>query len=129
MTANIGKWYTGDLAGKTRAVRKLYPDAHVLGLWTPSGDPCWFDYHDQPVVVLRDLCPLHIKTSPALAITIQRMVQGERFLIRRSESMIKEPTLTIAPLQLVVTSDWTIQECFPDNWEALVGHFDVIYME
>lgn len=114
-------WYGPTGTGKSRTVWDLYP-AHFqkeLNKW-------WDGYEDEDVVVIEEWSPKNECTASFLKIWADRYP---------FTGQIKGGTLhKIRPKKIIVTSNYTIEECFPDPQDHLpllrrfkVKHFSTFF--
>jgi len=109
-------WYGPTGTGKSRAVWDLYPDHYQKDL-----NKWWDGYDGQDVVVIEEWAPKNECTASYLKKWADRYPFS---------GQIKGGTLQkIRPRKIIVTSNWTIEECFPDeqDQEPLKRRFTVKY--
>lgn len=107
-------WYGPTGTGKSRTVWELYPThfQKELNKW-------WDGYDDEDVVVIEEWSPKNECTASFLKIWADRYPFS---------AQIKGGTLhKIRPEKIIVTSNYTIQECFPDpqDHQPLLRRFTV----
>lgn len=112
-----GIWYTGPSgSGKSSAARKNYP-----GLYDKLLNKWWDNYDGEDVVLLDDLDHFH---APAMGSALKRYADHYPF---RAE--VKTSSMLIRPKLIVVTSQYTIQELWPEPelQSALLRRFKVTH--
>jgi len=94
------RWVYGQSGcGKSRSVREAHPDAFIKDPRTP-----WWDGYDgEEVVIIDDYDPYQIKQSGDM----KRWLDLYKF-----QAQVKGGYLMIRPRVIIVTSQYTIRECF-----------------
>lgn len=104
----VNVWYWGlSGGGKSRRVREMYPDAYVK----PASTKWWDNYMQEPVVILEDW---DIKAPPDICAMLKVWSDHYPF---RGES--KGGSQMMRPERLIVTSNYTLDECFRTDWKGL----------
>nr|WQA30185.1 MAG: rep protein [Cressdnaviricota sp.] len=107
-------WLCGDPGtGKTKFAWDHYPDLYIKAI-----NKWWDGYHGQEVVLLDDWDPRHEVLTQHLKIWADRYpFRGE----------CKGSSLMIRPKIIIVTSNYTIEQCFqnPEDVEAIRRRFKV----
>lgn len=113
-------WVYGESGcGKSRSVRELHPDAYIKDPRTP-----WWDGYDgEEVVIIDDYDPYQIKQSGDM----KRWLDLYKF-----QAQVKGGYLMIRPRKVIVTSQYTIRECFGTmderTFQAMIRRVEVIYV-
>lgn len=116
-----GVWITGDKGvGKSRLVRQLVPPSR---LYDKNLNKWWCGFRSQPAVVLDDVDPENVRY---LSVFFKRWLDRYSFTAE-----IKNGSLSIRPAFVFITSQYCIEEVFPEtrSSEAIarrctVFHFD-----
>lgn len=97
------QWYVGPPAtGKTRTVQSLYPDAYHANL----EDTFWTGYNNQETIVIHDLRPSAINSETGQF--FENLAMGLPVVLRRKH----KSGLEIRAKRVIVTSNFTIEDCF-----------------
>jgi RNA helicase. len=109
-------WYGPTGTGKSKSVWELYPNHYgkQLNKW-------WDGYEGEDVVVIEEWSPKNEVTGSFLKIWADRYPFNAE---------IKGATLKkIRPKKIIVTSNYTIEECFPtmQDCEPLKRRFKTVY--
>lgn len=113
-------WVYGESGcGKSRSVRELHPDAYIKDPRTP-----WWDGYDgEEVVIIDDYDPYQIKQSGDM----KRWLDLYKF-----QAQVKGGYLMIRPRKVIVTSQYTIRECFGTmderTFQAMIRRVEVIHI-
>lgn len=112
----VGLWIYGPPGtGKSRWVREHHPGAYdkALNKW-------WDQYEDEQVIHMEDFAPEHAKFLTGY---VKRWVDRYAF---RGET--KNGTGVFRPQRVIVTSNYTIAECFDGvDKEAILRRFEVMH--
>lgn len=109
------EWYFGGTGtGKSRTARTDYPGAYIkmLNKW-------WDGYEHHDVVIIEDIDPT---SASHLAHFIKTWTDHYPF-----PAEIKGNTISIRPRKFIITSNYRIEEIFPDrrDYEAIMRRFNV----
>lgn len=98
-------WYGPTGTGKSRSLWEQYPDHYQkeLNKW-------WCGYNNEPVVAIEEWAPKNECTASALKIWADRYP----FTAQIKGGSLKK----IRPQKIIVTSNYTIDECFPQTQDA-----------
>nr|WQA30123.1 MAG: rep protein [Cressdnaviricota sp.] len=100
------EWYWGEAgSGKTKKAWQDYPDLYVKGI-----NKWWDGYHGQDVVLLDDWDPSHEVLRSHLKIW------ADRYPFRAE---CKGSSLMARPKKIIVTSNYSIDECFQNPEDRL----------
>lgn len=109
LDALANMWYYGlSGSGKSRFVREMYPDAYIK----PASTKWWDNYMHEPVVILEDW---DIKAPPEISAMLKVWSDHYPF---RGES--KGGSQMMRPSRLIVTSNYTLEECFSTDYKGLL---------
>jgi len=108
-------WFCGPSgSGKSKTARDLYPDAYIK-----NSNKWWDGYTGQDAVIIEEWDP-------------SQKDWGSSFLKKWCDhyafnAEVKGGTLMARPKTIVITSNYTIKDCFPDarDWEPLERRFTV----
>lgn len=96
--ALCNEWHYGEPGtGKSKHVRETYPNAYIKGL-----NKWWDDYADEDVVIIEEVCPTHNFLDHFMKIW------SDRYKFRAE---IKGGSIVIRPRKIVITSNYSIDEC------------------
>lgn len=117
LTELVNEWWVGTTGtGKSRILSREYPDAFdkQLNKW-------WDGYQDEEVVFIEEWSP----KNECTASNLKRWADYNPF-----SGQVKNGTLkSIRPKKIIVTSNYTIRDCFPDprDYEPLERRFRYRY--
>lgn len=113
-TEEAMEWHYGESgAGKSRYARETYPGCYIkmLNKW-------WENYENQEVVLIEDVDPTYCEKMGHLF-----KVWTDRYVFRCE---IKSSSKLIRPRKFIITSNYSIEECFkPGDVPAMMRRFDV----
>lgn len=107
------EWHWGPTGtGKSRTVRTAYPDAFIK-----SNDVWWDGYQGEEVVILEEMGPKQLNHWHLL-------MWSDRYPFKANS---KGGMMQIRPLKFIITSNYTIEECFPERqqYEPLKRRFTI----
>lgn len=108
-------WYYGETgSGKTRLARESNPKAYIKNM-----NKWWCAYNGQDVAIIDEVQPAHCTAE--LTGDFKRWSDHYPF-----NAEVKCSHIMARPRQLIVTSNYTIQECFPDprDYLPIMRRFD-----
>lgn len=107
-------WFVGTTGtGKSKTAREKYPGAYIK-----NTNKWWDGYVDQDVVIIDEWDPNH----NVLASYLKKWADHHPF-----QAEVKGGSIVARPKTIVITSNYTIKECFPNrgDWEPLERRFTV----
>lgn len=108
-------WYTGRSGrGKSRTAREKYPGAYIK-----MANKWWDGYAGEDVVIIEDWSPDHVNLVNDLKLWTDHGKQ-------RVET--KHGSINIRPKTVIVTSQYTIEECFTRvrDSDAIIRRFTIV---
>lgn len=109
-------WYFGEPGtGKSHTARTKYPEHYAKSL-----NKWWDNYTDQATVIIDEVVP----NQPWLMEFLK--IWGDKYPF---QAEIKGEVRVIRPVRIIVTSNWTIEECVDSVRlkEALARRFEVVH--
>lgn len=110
-----GHWFVGSTeTGKSRTAREEFPNH-----FEKTHDQWWDGYNDEPVVLIEEMSP----DNDIPAKCLKRWCDRYTF----PGKLKGKAPIQIRPTTIVITSNWTIRELFPDpnDYEPLERRFKV----